>query len=259
MSENVACEPINNSNYGDIIEMAQNVSQLTRRSLLSAAAVGLASSVTGAKAEDVCLIFDSARQQATTPDQALEILQEGNRRFAAGKSVQCDLMAQARATSEAQAPIAAIVGCVDSRVPPEFIFDQKIGDIFVARIAGNFINPDIIGSLEFATKVAGAKAIVVLGHTGCGAVKGAIDSVELGNLTQMLQKMEPAIAAANITGTDRTSKNDSAVQKVVETNAQLAAAQLLKQSEVLRELADADALKIAAAVHDLDTGVVRFF
>ena len=238
--------------------MAETRLQLTRRVFFSAAAASLACGATVAKAEDVCHVFDAARQKATTPEQALELLQEGNRRFAAGKSLHCDLIAEARATAKAQAPMAAIVGCIDSRVPPELIFDQHIGDIFAARIAGNFPNTDIIGSLEFATKIAGAKAIVVVGHTRCGAVMGAIDGVKLGNLTEVLRHIEPAIAAAGIEGADRTSKNDTAVLKVTEANARLTAAALVERSEILRELVEAQSLKIAAAVHDLQTGVVRF-
>ena len=238
--------------------MAETRLQLTRRVFFSAAAASLACGATVAKAEDVCHVFDAARQKVTTPEQALELLQEGNRRFAAGKSLHCDLIAEARATAKAQAPMAAIVGCIDSRVPPELIFDQHIGDIFAARIAGNFANTDIIGSLEFATKVAGAKAIVVVGHTRCGAVMGAIDGVKLGNLTEVLRHIEPAIAATGIEGADRTSKNDTAVLKVTEANARLAAAALVERSEILRELVEAQSLKIAAAVHDLQTGVVRF-
>lgn len=238
--------------------MAETRSQFTRRAFFSAAAASLACGATVAKAEDVCHVFDAARQKVTTPEQALELLQEGNRRFAAGKSLHCDLIAEARATAKAQAPMAAIVGCIDSRVPPELIFDQHIGDIFAARIAGNFANTDIIGSLEFATKVAGAKAIVVVGHTRCGAVMGAIDGVKLGNLTEVLRHIEPAIAAAGIEGADRTSKNDTAVLKVTEANARLTAAALVERSEILRELVEAKSLKIAAAVYDLQTGVVRF-
>ena len=238
--------------------MTETRLDLTRRAFFSTAAASLACGATAAKAEDVCSVFDVARQQATTPDEALHLLQGGNRRFATGKSLHCDLIAEARSTAKAQAPMAAIVGCIDSRVSPELVFDQHIGDIFAARIAGNFVNLDIIGSLEFATKVAGAKAIIVVGHTGCGAVMGAIDGVKLGHLTEVLRQIEPAIAAAGISGADRTSKNSAAVLKVTEANAKLAAANLVERSDILRELVEAKSLKIAAAIHDLQTGVVRF-
>lgn len=125
-----------------------------------------------------CTAFDKARQAGTTPDAALALLKEGNVRFANGTSINCDLRAQVKATAGGQAPFAAVVGCIDSRVPPELVFDQKIGDIFAARIAGNFVNTDIIGSLEFATKLSGARLIVVLGHTECGAIKGAVDDAK---------------------------------------------------------------------------------
>ncbi len=156
-----------------------------------AAAVPFASTAVHAQSE--CAVFTPERQKSTTPDQAIALLKQGNERLLAGKSTNCDLVTQVKDTAAGQAPFAVILGCIDSRVSPELIFDQGVGDIFCARIAGNFVNTDIIGSLEFATKVAGAKAIVVLGHNNCGAIKGAIDEVQLGNLTTMLQNIEPAI------------------------------------------------------------------
>ena len=138
-----------------------------------------------------CTVFTAERQKATSPDDALRMLKEGNARFVAGQTTQCDFMAQVKETSAGQAPFAAIVGCIDSRVPPELMFDQQIGDIFCARIAGNFVDVDILGSLEFATKVSGARLVVVMGHTDCGAVKGAIDGVKLGNLTDRAQAFRP--------------------------------------------------------------------
>ena len=149
------------------------------------------SATTTVHAQDSCAVFTKETQDATTPDAALKRLADGNARFVAGKTVNCNLMQQVKDTATQQSPIAAIVGCIDSRVPPELVFDQRLGDIFAARIAGNFVNTDIIGSLEFATAAAGAKLIVVLGHTECGAVKGAVDDVKLGNLTATLANIRP--------------------------------------------------------------------
>ena len=192
-------------------------------------------------------------------DEAIQLLKEGNERFIAGKSVNCNLLAQVRATAQGQAPFAAIVGCIDSRAPPELLFDQRIGDMFVARIAGNFVNTDIIGSLEFATKIVGARAIVVLGHTDCGAIKGSVDQVKLGNLTKMLENFTPAIEASKSVAGERSSKNAKLVQAVADANARLAAKMLMDRSEVLRELVDNKQLVISAAMHDVATGKVTFF
>ena len=142
-----------------------------------------------------CQIFTKDRQAALSPTEALARLKAGNERFVAGKSINCDLMAQVRATATGQAPYACIVGCIDSRVPPELVFDQRLGDVFTARIAGNFVNTDIIGSLEFGTRLVGAKLVVVLGHSDCGAIKGAIDGAELGLLTATLANIKPAVKA----------------------------------------------------------------
>jgi carbonic anhydrase len=228
----------------------------TRRSFLFSTTALLA---VRAYADDPqCAVFTKDRQAAVTPSGALQYLKLGNARFVAGRSVRCDLISQIRATASGQAPFAAVVGCIDSRVPPEFVFDQTIGDIFVARVAGNFVNPDIIGSLEFATKLAGAKAIVVLGHSDCGAVKGAIDDVKLGNLTATLANIRPSVAkVAKLMG-PHTSKDRLFVQAVAEQNAKDAAALLLSRSAVLHDLVSAGSLNVAAAMHDLDTGAVRW-
>jgi len=229
----------------------------SRRAFVMSSALSFAAA-SGAQAQDACTVFTPARQQATSPEDALRMLQEGNERFASGKTINCDLMAQVRATATGQAPFAAIVGCIDSRVPPELVFDQRLGAIFAARIAGNFVNTDIIGSLEYSCKVAGAKAIVVLGHSDCGAIKGAIDQAKLGNLTEMLSHIEPAVAATKFAG-KRTSKDKKLVQAVADTNAQLAARMILGRSPVLKEMADKKEIVVAAAMHDLETGRVSFF
>ncbi|MEI8145298.1 MAG: carbonic anhydrase [Alphaproteobacteria bacterium] len=204
-----------------------------------------------------CAIFTPDRQKAVTPNEALTRLVDGNRRFVAGSTINCDLREQVKGTAHGQAPFATVLGCIDSRVPPELVFDQKVGDIFAARIAGNFADTDVPGSLEFATKVAGSKLIVVLGHTQCGAIKGAIDNVKLGNLTAMLTHFKPAVdAVTNIPG-PRTSANHDLVDAVCERHARLTAELLLARSPVLKELVDGGQLRVVAALHNLDTGAVK--
>jgi carbonic anhydrase len=205
-----------------------------------------------------CQVFDKTRQANITPDKALEMLKQGNARFVAGNTVNCDLLAQVKATATSQAPFAAIVGCIDSRVPPELVFDQRIGDIFAARIAGNFVNTDIIGSLEFATKLAGAKLIVVLGHSECGAIKGAVDNAKLGNLTATLANIRPSVLKVKGIEGSQDSKNKKLVQAVADQNARDAATLLMSRSEVLRELVGEGKLKIVSAMHDISTGKITW-
>ena len=213
---------------------------------------------TEAVAQGSCQVFTPDRQKATSADDAMQRLIDGNKRFVANETINCDLRVQVKDTASSQAPFATILGCIDSRVPPELVFDQKIGDLFAVRIAGNTFDPDILGSLEFATKVAGSRLICVLGHTNCGAIKGAIDGVELGNLTQLLHKFRPAIEASTHVHGPRTSKNHELVDAVCEANAKLTAAALTKNSSVLKELVDAKQLKVVAALHDLETGRIKF-
>ena len=207
---------------------------------------------------DDCVPFDAAMQAATTPDEALAMLAEGNARFVAGKSLHCDLLAEAAAAAEKQTPFACVLGCIDSRAAPELIFDQQIGDIFAARVAGNVPTVEIIGSFEYAVKVAGAKAIVVLGHGHCGAIKGAVDKAVVGDsLTSLLDEIEPAVAATPLTG-ERSSKNHEFVQAVAETNVRQGVAALVAKSAVLKEAVDSGALKIVGAMYDLETHVVSY-
>jgi carbonic anhydrase len=222
---------------------------------LGAATLGGA---TSARAQELCAVFNKLTQAATTPGQALARLKEGNARFLSGRTIHCDLLAQVRGTAKGQAPFAAVLGCMDSRVPPELVFDQRIGDIFSVRIAGNFVDTDILGSLEYATQVAGAKLIVVLGHTDCGAVKGAVDDVKLGNLTAALANIRNSVLEIDGAGSDRTSKNKTFVQKVADRNAQDAAAMLTARSEVMARLVKAHKLSIVAAMHDVSTGAIAW-
>ncbi|WP_458759698.1 carbonic anhydrase family protein [Afipia sp. TerB] len=232
---------------------------LSRRAFCTCASLTFASSLVSSvsHAADACAVMTRDLQKNVSPDDAINRLKEGNARFMSGKTINCDLMAQVKGTASGQAPFAAVVGCIDSRVPPELVFDQRIGDMFCARVAGNFINTDIIGSLEFATKVAGTPAVVVLGHSDCGAVKGAIDHVKLGNLTAMLANIAPAVKATKASGA-RDSKNAAFVQAVAENNVKLGVAMLTRKSPVLKELVAAKRLRIVGAMHDLATGRVSF-
>jgi carbonic anhydrase len=231
-----------------------------RRFIVAAAAPAAASFASRTFAQGTeCAVFTPARQSATSPDQALKRLQEGNARFVSGQTINCDLRLQVKETAGGQAPFAALVGCIDSRVPPELVFDQRLGDVFCARVAGNFVNDDIIGSLEFATKLAGARLIVVLGHSDCGAIKGAVDGAKLGFLTAMLRHIAPAVQASRNVAGEHNAKNKAYVQAVADANAKLAAAALTRRSAVLKELVDKKALRVVSAMHDLSTGRVTFF
>jgi carbonic anhydrase len=211
-----------------------------------------------ARAEDLCAAFNKDSQAEITSEQALARLKAGNARFVAGHPVHCNLLAQVKATAAGQAPFAAVLGCMDSRTAPELVFDQRIGDIFAVRIAGNFVNTDILGSLEYATQVAGAKLIVVLGHSDCGAVKGAIDHVELGNLTAALENIRPAVAEVTDAGGPRDSKNKKFVQRVSERNVNDAASQLTTRSKILAGLVSERKLLIVGAMHNVSTGGVSW-
>ena len=211
-----------------------------------------------AAAANPASIKSKAVQGAITPDAAIKLLKDGNVRFTGGKMVKRDLKKQVAETGKGQFPFASIVSCIDSRSGPELVFDQGIGDMFVARVAGNVVNEDILGSLEFASKAAGSKVIVVLGHTSCGAIKGACDDVKLGNLTGLLAKIKPAAASVKETG-DRTSKNYAFVEKVAEANVQDTVAAIKAKSPVLKEMADKGEIKIVGAMLDVTTGKVLWY
>lgn len=197
-------------------------------------------------------------QSTISPEDALARLKAGNARFVENRKAERDLLQQVRQTGEGQYPFAIVLGCVDSRVPPEVIFDQGVGDIFSARIAGNFVNEDILGSMEFATKVAGAKLILVLGHSQCGAIMGAIDDAQLGNLTGMLAKLKPAVESVSSPGASHTSEDADFVRAVAEKNVELTLQMIREKSPVLEELIDAGEVKLAGAVYDVTTGEVHF-
>jgi carbonic anhydrase len=198
-------------------------------------------------------------QNAISPSMALDILKEGNKRFVNNLKINRNLLQQANDTSDGQHPFAVILSCIDSRTSAELIFDQGLGDVFSVRIAGNIVNEDILGSMEFGCKVAGAKIIVVLGHTKCGAIKGACDNVELGNLTSLIAKIKPAVDQEMITSNNRTSSNASFVENVAELNVSLSVKNILLQSPIIAEMVKNDEIGIIGGVHDISTGEVKFF
>lgn len=200
-------------------------------------------------------------QATMTPQKSLQYLKEGNLRFQNNLKANRNLLEQVNDTSEGQFPFATILSCIDSRVSAELVFDQGLGDIFSVRIAGNFVNEDILGSMEFACKLAGTKLIVVLGHTACGAVKGACDNAKMGNLTKLIEKITPAVNAvteptdANL----RNSKNSEFVDTVAEKNVQLTIDRIHAESPILSEMEKSGEIMIIGAMYDINTGAVNFF
>jgi len=198
-------------------------------------------------------------QNAITPAMALDLLKEGNKRFINNLKVNRNLLQQANETSDGQHPFAVILSCIDSRTSAELIFDQGLGDIFSVRIAGNIINEDILGSMEFGCKVAGSKIIVVLGHTKCGAIKGACDHVEMGNLTALLSKIRPAVEDEQLTVNDRNSANSEFVENVTTINVKRTVKSIMERSPILKEMVEKNEIGIIGGVHDITTGQVTFF
>lgn len=201
----------------------------------------------------------SESQAAMTPQAALAELQAGNLRFVMGQSHVHNLLTQVKATSSGQYPFAIVLSCIDSRQPIELVFDQGIGDIFSARIAGNVLDDDILGSMEFACKVSGAKLVAVVGHSNCGAIKGAVDGVELGNLSGLLAKIKPAITSVPNDGRSRTSKNSAFVEKVAAANVRLVMQQIRDRSPILSEMLRDRQIGLVGGMYDLETGQVTFY
>ena len=220
-----------------------------------AAAVGMAGTSVGS----VPAYADLTKEERDklTPAEIIKQMKAGNERFRSGRPQHRDLMLEAKATAKGQYPAAIVFGCVDSRVPAEVVLDYGIGDIFSGRVAGNIADEDIMGSMEFACKAAGAKVVLVMGHTACGAIKGAIDDVKLGNLTALLAKIRPAVEATQYSG-ERTAKNYAFVDAVARKNVELTIAKIRDQSPVLRELESSGTIKIAGSMYNLETGVVDF-
>lgn len=195
-------------------------------------------------------------QEHLTPKKALDILLDGNKRFVNNLKANRDLLKQVNETSDGQFPFAAVLSCIDSRTSAELVFDQGLGDIFSIRIAGNCVNEDILGSMEFACKVAGSKLILVLGHSKCGAIKGACDDVRMGNLTALLTKLRPAVDDTTTTG-KRNSSNPAFVEDVALRNVQLAMKQIPERSPILKEMEEKGAIMIVGAMYDVETGQVE--
>ena len=203
-------------------------------------------------------VLSAEEQAALTPDEVIQLLKEGNERFVSGTLTARDHSAQVRNSTLGQFPKAVILSCLDSRVPVEDVFDRGIGDIFVGRVAGNFVNVDLLGSMEFGCKVAGAKLILVLGHEHCGAVKSAIDDVELGNITPMLANIKPAVELVSDFEGEKTSKNDAFVHEVCESNVKNTINEIRTNSPILKEMEANGEIKIIGAVYDMSSGEVEF-
>ncbi len=235
-------------------EMDDGCCGASRRRFLAAGGIGLVAAVVGGgtAVPAAAAALTEAQRDAMTPDQVVQLMLDGNARFAAGEQRERDFLAEQQATAGGQYPAAVAISCVDSRTPIEVICDLGLGDTFNARLAGNVVNDDVLGSMEFACAVAGAKLVVVMGHTACGAVKGAIDDVVLGNLTGLVAKIRPAIVATDYAG-ERSSKNPEFVDAVARTNVVQCVEQIRERSRVLRELEEKGAIKIVGAMYDLGT------
>lgn len=198
-------------------------------------------------------------QSNLTPTAALDFLKAGNERFVNNLKANHNLLQQVNETSSGQFPFATILSCIDSRTSAELIFDQGLGDIFSIRIAGNILNEDILGSMEFATKIAGSKVLVILGHTNCGAITGACNHIEMGNLTTLLHKIQSAILNEKTTKENRTGSNANFVKNVTEINVHLTIERVRKESPVIAELEQQEHIKIIGALYDVETGKVKFY
>ena len=234
---------------------------VTRRTFLSAAmAASVVPRIHGLSMQmvpDLSRSLTKEERDRMTPSQVIDELKKGNERFRSGKMAPRNYLGEKRSSAAGQYPAAVILGCLDSRVPAEIVFDLGIGDTFIGRVAGNIVNDDMLGSMEFGCAASGAKLILVLGHTACGAVKGAIDDVVLGNLTGLLSRIKPAISATKFDG-EKSSKNPDYVDAVARTNVSLTMAEIRRRSPILEDLEKKGSIKISGAMYDLTTGVVEF-
>jgi carbonic anhydrase len=230
-----------------------------RRVFFKAAGLVSAVSVVEASIGSVSAHADFSKElrDKMTPDEVIRQMKAGNERFLSGKPQHRDLMSEVKATAKAQYPAAVVFSCIDSRAPAELILDFGIGEIFSGRVAGNVADEDVLGSIEFACKVAGSKVVLIMGHTSCGAIKGVIDGVELGNLTALLSKIRPAVETTRYTG-ERSAKNDAFVDAVARENVLMTIANVRQRSPVLRELESTGSIKIAGSMYNLETGIVEF-
>src|SRR5216683_6564678 len=238
----------------------RNPEYLGRRAFLKAAGVAGAVAFVGSALPGRiawAAALTKAQRDKLTPDEIIQVMKKGNERFRMGQKTTQDYLAQQKASAKGQYPAAVLLTCVDSRAPAEVIMDLGIGDIFNCRVAGNVGSADILGSMEFACKLAGSKVVLVMGHTACGAIKGAIDNAELGNLTGLLAKIKPAIEATAYTG-ERSAKNYAFVDAVGRKNVEITVADIRKDSPVLAQMESNGDIKIAGAMYNLETGVVDF-
>jgi carbonic anhydrase len=247
---------VNDSN-GTEIEQGHSDRRRFLRLLGVTAVAGAAGGGLGPRLAYAADTMTKAHRDKLTPDQILALMKQGNERFRKGRESTPDYIAQQKATANDQHPAAVILSCIDSRAPAEIVMDLGIGDVFNARVAGNISNDDILGSMEFACKAAGAKVVLVMGHSSCGAIKGAIDAVELGNLTGLLAKIRPAVEATALKG-DRSSKNLAFVDAVAARNVELTINSIRANSSVLCDLESTKAIKIVGAMYNLQTGTVDF-
>lgn len=249
MSETTPCAPVSATNT---TKTNKKMKLHTSKLVLTVSAVTAAAMMTFANAQTT-----KEEQSKLTPDAVLSELMAGNARFVAGENTAPKVIESREITATGQFPKAVILSCLDSRVPVELVFDQEIGDVFVGRVAGNIENEDQLGSMEFATKLAGSKLVMVLGHSSCGAVKGACDGAKLGNVTALLAKIQPAVdAVEGFEADQRNSKNSEFVAKVVEQNVRQTVADIRERSEVLSDLEKSGDIKIVGGVYDLATGKV---
>jgi len=233
----------------------------SRRNFLGTSLGVAAAAVVGTAATSEVAFAGSlskAQRDKMTPDQILALMKKGNKRFASGRRQDHNYLRQQRDSAKGQYPAAVLLSCIDSRAPAETIMDLRIGDVFNSRVAGNISNSDILGSMEFACKIAGAKVVLVMGHTACGAIKGAIDNAELGNLTGLLAKIKPAVEATQYAG-ERSAANYAFVDAVARKNVELTMAAIRRDSPVLAGMESSGAIKIAGSMYNLETGVVDFF
>lgn len=226
--------------------------------LLLVAVGSLVSSAVSASPLSPGAVVDQPAQSAMTPDAALERLRAGNERFRLGLQTPSDLLAEVAATAGGQYPAAFVLSCVDSRVPVETVFDQGIGDVFVGRVAGNIIDDQMLGSMEFATAVAGAPLILVMGHTACGAVKGACDNVDVGHVTALVRTIQPSVEAVTPEGESCSSSNSELVDAVATHNVSRTIEDIRTRSEIIRDLEARGEVRLVGAMYDLSTGVVTF-
>jgi len=236
-------------------------SHLNRRTFLSVTSAAIGLGVLGESLFGGLVYADALTKEQRdkmTPDEILATLKRGNENFSKGLRTSRNYLSEQKATAKGQYPSAVVLSCIDSRAPAEVIMDLGIGDIFNARVAGNIANDDILGSLEFACKVAGAKVVLVMGHTACGAIKGAIDNVELGNLTGLLAKIKPAVNATTFKG-EQSSKNAAFVDAVAQKNVELTMGDIRKKSPVLAGLEAKNAIKIAGSMYNLEIATMDFF